>query len=67
MRALGIASAKRSQQLPDIPTIGEAGVPGFVAEDWFGMFAPANTPKQNIARINEALVKVVRTRSRCAA
>jgi tripartite-type tricarboxylate transporter receptor subunit TctC len=60
VRVLGIASAKRSQQLPDIPTIGESGVPGFVAENWFGMFAPAKTPKQIIDRINEALVQVVR-------
>lgn len=56
VRVLGIASAKRSQQLRDIPTIGESGVPGFVAENWFGMFAPAKTPKQIITRINEALV-----------
>jgi tripartite-type tricarboxylate transporter receptor subunit TctC len=60
VRVLGIASARRSQQLPDTPTISESGVPGFVAENWFGMFAPAKTPKQIIARLNEALVKVVR-------
>ena len=58
---LGVASAKRSPQLPDVPTIGEAGVPGFEAENWFGMFAPAQTPKRIIARLNEALVKVVRS------
>lgn len=60
VRVLGIASAKRSQQLPDTPTISESGVPGFVAENWFGMFAPAKTPRQIITRLNEALVKVVR-------
>lgn len=59
VRVLGIASAKRSPQLPDVPTIGEAGVPGFEAVNWFGMFAPARTPKKIIIRLNEALVKVV--------
>jgi tripartite-type tricarboxylate transporter receptor subunit TctC len=58
---LGIASAKRSSQLPEVPTISEAGVPGFEAENWFGMFAPAKTPKRIVARLNEAVVKVVRS------
>ncbi len=59
VRVLGIAGAKRSPQLPDVPTISEAGVPGFEAVNWFGMFAPAKTPKQIVTRLNEALVKVV--------
>lgn len=61
MKVLGVASAKRSAQLPEVPTVGEAGVPGFEAENWFGLFAPAQTPKRIIARLNEALVKVVRS------
>jgi len=61
VRVLGIAGAKRSSQLPDVPTISEAGVPGFEAVNWFGMFAPAKTPKKIITRLNEALVKVVNT------
>jgi tripartite-type tricarboxylate transporter receptor subunit TctC len=61
LRVLGIASAKRSPQLPDVPTISEAGVPGFEAVNWFGMFAPAKTPKPIITRLNEAVVKVVRS------
>lgn len=61
LRVLGIASAQRSPQLPDVPTISEAGVPGFEAVNWFGMFAPAKTPRRIIARLNEAVVKVVRT------
>ena len=61
VRVLGIASAKHSPQLPEVPTISEAGVPGFEAENWFGMFVPAQTPKRIIARLNEALVKVVRS------
>ena len=61
LRVLGIASAQRSAQLPDVPTISEAGLPGFEAVNWFGMFAPAKTPKRIIARLNEAVVKVVHT------
>jgi tripartite-type tricarboxylate transporter receptor subunit TctC len=60
LRVLGIASSKRSPQMPDVPTIGEAGVPGFEAVNWFGMFAPAKTPKPIIRRVNEAVVKVLR-------
>jgi len=61
VRVIGIASSKRSPQLPDIPTIAEAGVPDYEAENWFGMFAPAKTPQRIIARLNEAVVKVVRS------
>ncbi len=61
LQLLGIASAKRSPQLPDAPTISEAGVPGFEAVNWFGMLAPARTPKAVISRLNAALVKVVST------
>jgi tripartite-type tricarboxylate transporter receptor subunit TctC len=59
VRALGVSSLKRSPQLPDIPTIADSGVPGFQAENWFGMFAPAGTPKPIIKRVSDALVKVV--------
>ena len=61
VRVLGIASAKRWSQLPEVPTISEAGVPGFEAVNWFGMFAPAKTPQPIIARLNDAVVKVVRS------
>lgn len=60
MRLLGVASARRSPQLPDVPTISEAGVPGYEAVSWFGLLAPAKTPRPVIARLNEALLKVVR-------
>lgn len=60
LRVLGIASSKRSPQFPDTPTIAEAGVPGFEADIWFGMLAPANTPRRIISRLNDVLVKVVR-------
>ena len=60
LRLLGVSSAKRSPQLPDVPTISEAGVPGYESITWFGLLAPAKTPKAIVARLNEALVKVVR-------
>ena len=61
VRVLGIASLQRSPQLPDVPTIHESGVPGFEAVNWFGMFAPAKTPRPIINRVNAALVKTVKT------
>jgi tripartite-type tricarboxylate transporter receptor subunit TctC len=59
VRAIGLASQKRSAQLPDVPTINESGVPGFEAANWFGMFAPVKTPKAIVTRVNAAVVKVV--------
>jgi tripartite-type tricarboxylate transporter receptor subunit TctC len=59
LRLLGVASAKRSPQLPDVPTISEAGVPGYEAITWFGLLAPARTPKPIVVRLSAALVKVV--------
>ena len=61
VRVLGIASLQRSLQMPDLPTISESGVPGFEAVNWFGMFAPAKTPKAIINRVNAALVKTVKS------
>jgi tripartite-type tricarboxylate transporter receptor subunit TctC len=52
VKALGVASAKRSVTAPDIPTIAEGGVPGYDAVGWFGLFAPAGTPPAIIARLN---------------
>jgi tripartite-type tricarboxylate transporter receptor subunit TctC len=61
VRVLGIASLQRSPQLPDVPTISESGVPGFEAVNWFGMFAPAKTPRRIVARVNDALVTTIKT------
>jgi len=60
LKLLAVAGGRRSPQLPDVATISEAGVPGFEAITWFGLLAPARTPKQIVARLNELLVKVVR-------
>ena len=57
MRPLAIASAKRSSQLPNVPTMIEAGVPGFVATTWFAVFATGGTPQPIVNRLNTEIVK----------
>ena len=56
---LAVTTAKRSPELPSVPTIAEAGVPGYEATSWFGMFAPAGTPAPVLAKLNAAIVKVL--------
>jgi tripartite-type tricarboxylate transporter receptor subunit TctC len=48
LRALGVSSARRAAAAPDIPTIAEAGVPGYESGQWYGLFAPAGTPQEII-------------------
>ena len=55
VRVLGIASAKRTPQLPDVPTFAEAGVPGVEADAWSALFAPAKTPPATIERLYQAV------------
>jgi tripartite-type tricarboxylate transporter receptor subunit TctC len=57
LRALAVTSATRASALPDVPTMQEAGVPGFEAASWFGVLAPAGTPREVIARINGEVAK----------
>jgi tripartite-type tricarboxylate transporter receptor subunit TctC len=59
VRLLAVTSARRSQAFPDVPTAQEAGVPGYVYETWFGLFAPAGTPKAIISKLNQGTVKVL--------
>ncbi len=54
VRALGVATAERLPQLPDLPTIAEQGFPGYVFNEWNGLFAPAGTPAPVVARLHEA-------------
>jgi tripartite-type tricarboxylate transporter receptor subunit TctC len=58
LKALGTGGLKRSPVLPDIPTIAEAGLPGYEAVNWWGLVAPAGTPEPIIARLHQALQEV---------
>ncbi len=60
LRALGITSGARSAVLPEVPTITEAGVPGYEAVQWSGFFAPAGTPKEILARLHREIVAILR-------
>jgi tripartite-type tricarboxylate transporter receptor subunit TctC len=57
LRALAVTGAKRDPLLPDVPTVAEAGVPGYESGVWFGLTVPVATPKEDIARLNDAAVK----------
>jgi tripartite-type tricarboxylate transporter receptor subunit TctC len=59
VRALGVTSAKRSRNMPDLPTIAEAGLPGFDVTGWYGIVAPAATPRALITKLNTELVKLL--------
>jgi tripartite-type tricarboxylate transporter receptor subunit TctC len=58
LRALGTGGAQRAPALPDVPTIAEAGVPGYEANQWWGLLGPAGTPPAIIARLRKALEEV---------
>jgi len=59
MRILGISSAERAIQLPDVPTIAESGVDGFESTSWFGILGPANLPPQVAQRIHDAIASAM--------
>jgi tripartite-type tricarboxylate transporter receptor subunit TctC len=60
LRALGVSTAKRIAALPDVPTIDEAGVPGFEASGANGLVGPAGMPPETVAKLNAAVVRIVR-------
>ena len=60
IRALAVSSSQRTPAAPDIPTVAEAGVPGFEAQSWFGLFAPANTPKAIVAKLSGETVRILK-------
>ncbi len=60
LRALAVTSAQRSSMAPNIPTLAEAGVPGFNVTPWYGLMVPAGTPKEIVARLHEATVSALR-------
>jgi len=60
MRALAVAGAKRSPAFPELPTVSEAGVPGFEASTWYALLAPANTPRDIVAKVNGDVARILR-------
>jgi len=60
IRAVGITSAKRSPLLPELPTLIEGGLPGFITQTWYGVLAPAGTPGAVINTLNAVIVKAIR-------
>ncbi|MPZ46367.1 MAG: tripartite tricarboxylate transporter substrate binding protein [Betaproteobacteria bacterium] len=61
LRPLGITSLKRSDVAPDIPTVSEAGLPGFESLQWYGLLAPANTPRDIVNRLHKEMVQVLQS------
>ena len=61
LRALGTTGANRSAAASDVPTVAEAGVPGYEAAQWYGVLAPAQTPKEVVTRLHRELALVVQT------
>jgi tripartite-type tricarboxylate transporter receptor subunit TctC len=61
IRALAMTGTKRFVLMPELPTIAEAGVPGFAVNNWYGVFVPAGTPKEIVARLNTEIVKILQT------
>jgi tripartite-type tricarboxylate transporter receptor subunit TctC len=59
LRALSINGPRRSPALPEVPTANESGLPGFEADFWIGLFAPAGTPRATVARLNAEVNKVL--------
>lgn len=59
LRLIGVTTEKRLPQFPDVPTVSESGLPGFLFNSWFAMLAPAGTPKDIIARLSAEVLKAV--------
>jgi tripartite-type tricarboxylate transporter receptor subunit TctC len=59
LRALAVCAAKRSTSVPELPTVAEAGIPGFAVDQWYGLFAPAGTPRDVVTRLQGEIAKMV--------
>ncbi len=61
LKALGVSTAKRSPEMPEVPTIAEAGVPGYEARVWIGLLAPVGTPNEIVTKLNGEIGKLMHT------
>jgi len=61
LKALAVTSRERTDVLPDVPSIAEAGVPGYEAELWFGVIAPAGTPDAIVDRLNREITRFIKS------
>jgi tripartite-type tricarboxylate transporter receptor subunit TctC len=59
LRALGVTSARRAQAMPDVLTVAEAGVPGYEVIQWYGMLAPAKTPRAIVDRLQREIARAL--------
>ena len=60
LKALAVTTAQRSAQMPDVPTVAEAGVPGFESLSWVGLIAPVGTPPEIVAKLHDEIAKLLR-------
>ncbi|EHP40855.1 ABC transporter substrate-binding protein [Cupriavidus basilensis OR16] len=60
LTALAVTGTQRMSALPNVPTMEEAGLPGFVTGSWFGLFAPAGTPREIVAKVSDAVMAAMR-------
>jgi tripartite-type tricarboxylate transporter receptor subunit TctC len=63
LKSIAVTSAKRIAALPDVPTVAEAGIPGYEASVWYGVVVPAKTPREIVARLNAEIGKILRERA----
>ena len=63
VRAIAVTSAKRANAAPDIPTVGESGVPGYEATSWYGILAPVHTPARVITRLNAVVLDALKSQA----
>jgi tripartite-type tricarboxylate transporter receptor subunit TctC len=60
LRGLAVTSAQRTPAAPEFPTVAESGLPGYEAVSWYGVFAPAGTPREIVTRLNDEIVRALK-------